>query len=316
MLAKSFEVPMCAVLSSDMLTVQKGLVRAGSGPARKSKAVSGKGENEMKQRNILWVVLGFVVLVLAFGVVTWASTNRSEVTADAPAEVAEAFYQWYTDYARPDEAGEIRNPMTDGAYRDSEFLAPVFVEQVDDILSAREMGGGDPFLCAQDVPMRYQVGEAEIRGDGATVPVTTFWTGNPMASRFMVELGQIEGRWMITHVTCTGEPVPLTAEQTVTAFYDLYLEASQRRNLLGDGGYRHLPFLAPEFVAKVEGLEPFMYDPFLCAQDIPVEVMVGKAEIVNGVARVEVTTSFAEHGFVVELTEGEMGWQIVDVICR
>jgi hypothetical protein len=270
----------------------------------------------MKNKSILWVMLGLAALATAFGLVSWASAARPVEAGDTPQAVVERFYGWYHEYMGDPWSEDWRNPLADGAYRDSEYLTPGFVARVDGM----EPRMFDPFLCAQDVPGRYEVGEAEVRGDTANVPVTTFWTGNPMASRFTVELGRVDGEWRMTGVACTGELVPLTAEQTARAFYDLYLEASQRRNMLVEGAYRHLPFLAPEFVEKVDGIiasfEMGGYDPFLCAQDIPTEVMVGEAEIVGGVARVEVTSSFVDHGFAVELTEGPMGWQIVDIICR
>jgi hypothetical protein len=119
-----------------------------------------------------------------------------------------------------------------------------------------------------------------------------------------------------------ASPAATSPVAAVEGFYGWYLGymgdpmSNEWRNPLADGAYRESEFLAPELVATVDSMQPFMFDPFLCAQDVPTEITVGEAEVNGGVARVAVTSSFVGHGFTVELTEGAGGWQIVDVICR
>jgi hypothetical protein len=110
----------------------------------------------------------------------------------APEEVVEGFYWWYIGYPG--------NPMADGVYRSSEYLADEFVQKVDAIIASFDRGGYDPFLCAQDVPGELTVEEAVVSGDGASLAVHTSFEGHT----FTVELRRVDGRWRISDVICPG----------------------------------------------------------------------------------------------------------------
>lgn len=266
-------------------------------------------------KQVVRVGLVVAIAVGAVGCAVTAGTTEA-VEGPGPEAVAEGFYDWYLDY----NAQEGANAMVDGAYRDRSELTEGLVAEVDAMIANREMGGGDPFLCAQDIPGRLSVGEVDVAGDAATITMDALYAGNPMASHFDVVLERPAGTWQIADTVCTFEQTPLTAEQTVLAFYDLYLEASQHRNLLVTEAYRDMPFLAPEFVEKVDGIiagfDRGGYDPFLCAQDVPTEVRVTEATVEGGEATVEVETSFEAHGFSVRLAERDGQWLITDVACR
>jgi hypothetical protein len=105
------------------------------------------------------------------------------------------FYGWYVWYAH-----NVGNPLVDGAYRSSEYLTGEFVQQVDGIIASFDHGGCDPFLCAQDVPESFTVGDAVVSGDRASLVVHTSFEGHA----FTVEVSEMNGRWAISDVTCVG----------------------------------------------------------------------------------------------------------------
>lgn len=58
-----------------------------------------------------------------------------------------------------------------------------------------------------------------------------------------------------------------------------------------------------------------MFDPILCAQDVPTSITTEAPLIEGSTATVHVETSFAGHAFDVLLTQEGKGWQITDVVC-
>jgi hypothetical protein len=266
-----------------------------------------------------------LMLVILVGTVTLSQTAALSPTAGAPSPVegTQGFYDWYLDYVGYQPDGTFRNAMVDGAYRTNPDLAPEFVAQIDDLLASfKGQGGGyDPFLCAQDIPTRVTVDGAQVSGEQATVTVSTFWMGNPMAHRFEVALELREGAWQIVDIRCgAGDHRPLDARETAQALYDLYLQVAEQRNPLANGLYRDLPFLAPEWVAQVDeilaGSERGGYDPFLCAQDVPSEVLAQEATVDGDTATVTMGTSFEGHGFMVELRAVDGQWLVTGVNCQ
>jgi len=123
-----------------------------------------------------------------------------------PAGAVEGFYGWYLWYAR--SAG---NPLADGAYRSSEYLTEEFVQQVDEIIASFDKSGYDPFLCAQDVPESFTLGEAAVSDDQASIVVQTSFEGHA----FTVKLSEADGRWAISDVICAepGATAPEEAPQ-------------------------------------------------------------------------------------------------------
>ena len=109
-----------------------------------------------------------------------------------PAEVVTAFYRWCIGYPG--------NPVVDREYRNSPYLAPSFIESVDEVMGSMDRGGADPLLLAQDIPERFTVDEAEVDGAVATVGVNFYWSGNAIPSPRTIELALIDGTWLITHI--------------------------------------------------------------------------------------------------------------------
>jgi hypothetical protein len=121
--------------------------------------------------------------------------------ATTPEEAVQGFYDWYLAASAYDEsAGTRLSPLTDGRYRSSEYLTEGFVQQVDEIIASFDKGGYDPFLCAQDVPESFTVGEAVVFGDTATLAVHTSFEGHG----FTVALQRVDGLWRVSDVLCAG----------------------------------------------------------------------------------------------------------------
>jgi hypothetical protein len=248
----------------------------------------------MKVRRILGA--GLAVLAVVTGVAVLAVSGpaflysaRAQVTDDVvPEEVVRGFYGEYLE-AIDLVAG--RNPLVARAYRSSEFLSEEFVAEVDELLDSFEHSAYDPFLLAQDVPESIEVGGAVVSGETARVPVETSFDDHA----FVVTLKRVDGAWLIDDVDRTPDAI-------VESFYNRYLayienDGGAMRNPLVDGFYRDCPELSEAFLAKVdETLASFdkgAFDPILLAQDVPVEVIVGEAELVGDEARVKVAMFWA-----------------------
>jgi hypothetical protein len=110
----------------------------------------------------------------------------------SPQEVVTSFFRWYIGYPG--------NPLRDGEYRTSPYLAEAFVAKVDEILASFDRGGFDPFLLAQDIPEQFTVNEAIVSENRASVTVDFYWTGNPVPTPRQVELELLDGEWKITGI--------------------------------------------------------------------------------------------------------------------
>ena len=157
----------------------------------------------------------FGVCILADGTECdeWAFFNGDcpAITPAAPAEVVQAFYNWYLDFMSDRSSGDFINPPVGGLYRDSEYLSADFIAQVDaDLANMGELGGADPILLAQDIPVRVEVQEANVSAGEATVVLLRYWGGNPEPSPMVVHLRQENGRWLISSVSM-AEPLPDSA---------------------------------------------------------------------------------------------------------
>lgn len=115
-------------------------------------------------------------------------------------------------------------------------------------------------------------------------------------------------------------------EETTEAFYAEWREwvregfAGERENPLMSGAYRESAYIAPAFAEEVDaivaGFAGGGYDPFLCAQDVPNEVVVDGAIYTESGPRVALHTSFNNHAIVVALDQGNTGaWQVRNVVC-
>jgi hypothetical protein len=159
----------------------------------------------------------FSTLVLAGVSLSLALSGCSDpASASAPPEqVVEEFYRWHLGYPG--------NSLVDRAYRDSKYLVPSFVQQVDELLSTFDKGGFDPFLLAQDLPEEITVDDAVIEGGVARVLTHQKFAGNPNLRDIIVELARIADEWKITDVNM-GDVSP----EVVTFAPQARLELSQQ----------------------------------------------------------------------------------------
>jgi len=147
---------------------------------------------------------------------------------EGPQAVVESFYRWYLGYPG--------NPLASRAYQSREELSAELVGEVDATLDGFQLGSGDPFLCAQDVPGDFRVGEANGSGSQAAVVVTMVWnagTEHESLSEIEVQLQLVEGQWKIHDITCAapeaveGQPAQTPAppeEPTAPALPEAYRE--------------------------------------------------------------------------------------------
>ena len=227
-----------------------------------------------------WILgIGLAIVVAAAGLAYAGAAAAPGHDEPAPAQVVTDFYNWYLGYARGGE--ELRNPLADGAYRSSEYLADGFIAEVDEIVASFDQGGYDPFLMAQDVPQSVTVGEAIIDGDQAQVRVDTGFEGHALT----VTLQRLDGQWQITAIT-------LAPETVVSGFYGWYLwyarGSGEMRNPLADGAYRDCGALTERFAGEIEqtlaSFDQGGFDPILLAQDVPERVAVVEATVTGGEA--------------------------------
>jgi len=174
-----------------------------------------------------------------------------------PAEVVESFYEWYRDYTNSSSAGELRNPLVDGAYQVSPFLTAEFIDRVDEQLNSLRGGGFDPFVCAQVIPDQITTDGtylSELYGPAfanrASVVVRTEYSGHV----FTVDLVRPEQGedWQISDIVCAGTPAG-----AVKAFYTWVqgcLEESPTCRLPGED-YRTSGFVTAAFIDQIETLK-------------------------------------------------------------
>lgn len=126
-------------------------------------------------------------------------TWKIDDVVPTPDVIARSFYERYLAYIRNDR-GMMRSPLVDGFYRGRPELSDSFVAELDAALAFFDKGGADPILLAQDVPVEIVVGEAELMGDRALVPLEMFWAGNPEPAARLVTVERIDRRWQIQDV--------------------------------------------------------------------------------------------------------------------
>jgi hypothetical protein len=103
----------------------------------------------------------------------------------------------------------------------------------------------------------------------------------------------------------------------VAAFYAWYLDYDG--NVLADRAYHAAPEVSADLAQDVDALlasfDKGGYDPFLCAQDVPGEVVASSMTVSSDSATALMRTDLAGHTFAVELGKGEAGWQFTGVDC-
>lgn len=112
-------------------------------------------------------------------------------------------------------------------------------------------------------------------------------------------------------------PVEPSPDQVTQDFYAWYIGYAQKANPLVDKAYRNSEALTRDFVARLDEFTagPMMFDPLLCAQDVPTSVSATATQVTGATATVHVETSFAGHAFDVRLTQVGGAWKIAEVVC-
>lgn len=207
-----------------------------------------------------------------------AATPTTAPESLTPQQVTANFYNWYLDYIGDRASDTFRNPLVDKAYHDAPYLSASFVEHIDELLASFEGGGYDPFLCAQDIPTEMTPDVVFVRNGMASVVMRSSFPNHLL----MVDLRPEGESWVIGNITCAHDPVSIA-----TTFYTWYLgyigdrATGDFRNPLVDEAYQGHPLLAESFIQEVDDLlaemreqGPGGYDPFLQAQDIPMDFSV------------------------------------------
>lgn len=234
-----------------------------------------------------------------------AAAPTAAQSTDTPQEAVEQFYAWYLDYAAS------ANPLVNRAYRDSPYLHSDLVQALDELLE--EGLFYDPILCAQDIPEEvFITGLIQDEANASALLNTSF-----AEHELVVVLTATDERWLITEIACG-----LTPPAAALAFYIRYINyadaGSDFRNPLVDGFYRNSPYLTEQLIAEMDEAltEGLFYDPFLCAQDLPLHLSAGPALITGERADLAIHTSFEGHGFTLAMQQVQPGrWQIDSVAC-
>ena len=259
----------------------------------------------------------------------WKVDDILEASLATPEGVTQLFYDEYLWYAKREG-----NPYQDGVYRTSPYLSPAFIDQVDYRQAQPQAEEIDPLVMASDYPPGVQIlaEKTEREGEQARVIVRRFTSGlepDPL----VVTLESTGKTWQIVDIGVQAGPQK--PGDAVQEFYTWYLDyigdpaVETFRNPLVDRAYREAPNLAPELVQQIDSLlessAGFGYDPFLCAQDVPLAVTPSGTFLmyeftgpqVKNSARVAVRTSFPGHWFTVDLKQDEPDtpWQISAVTC-
>lgn len=145
------------------------------------------------------LLVAALLMLVSLGITACAASAEA---AASPQMVVESFYSWALEYtAFNEETGERANPMVDGAYIARPEISAAMIDSYEATRASFEpMGGGyDPFLCAQDIPTTFRVGETVVEGDQALVTVETSFANHS----FQVELTREAGEWLISDVFCS-----------------------------------------------------------------------------------------------------------------
>ncbi|MFQ3567269.1 MAG: hypothetical protein SNJ59_09730 [Aggregatilineales bacterium] len=225
------------------------------------------------------------VLAAAFPMIAafaFAQAAAAQPASPSPSAVVASFFEAYLE--RVENIGSEGNPLANRAYADFDELSPAFIDDIDTFIGEQGFARFDPFLLAQDVPARIEIGAEVIAGDSASVALIQYWpsgSDEETARLLTVELVRANGngRWLIESINEGDEAL---AARTVEAFYLEYADfALNIGNPLVRGAHRTMGMLSDRFIAALDGLveQPLLADPVLCAQDIPLSYAISVVEV-------------------------------------
>ncbi|MFW6069599.1 MAG: DUF3828 domain-containing protein [bacterium] len=224
-----------------------------------------------------------------------------------PEGVVQLFYNWYFGQGDGDHAvGSVSyvlaaegNPLADRTYRQSPYLAPSFIADIDALLAEMEdsppdSARYDPFLHAVNHPRGFFVVTQQTtrEGDTAVVPVQLSYGQQQVTIE--VQVTRQDGRWLIGDVAGDLPDEATAAAQVVSLFSETYfgrwyayaeeqglahtgdMDLSGFLDQIGDI-YENSPFLSQAFAnAAREKLTAGgeAVDPFFLAPGIPATMEV------------------------------------------
>jgi hypothetical protein len=115
-------------------------------------------------------------------------------------------------------------------------------------------------------------------------------------------------------------------EDVARAFYLWYLDyygepgSDNFHNPVSEKAYHDSPYLTPSFIGHVDEIvagfqNRAAYDPFLCAQNIPLEVTPMGTFWHSGQASIVMSTNFPDHFITLDLQKVGEAWQISNITC-
>lgn len=245
-----------------------------------------------------------------------------------PRGVTEDFYAWYIQRWEEIRAAGSGNLLVDGRYAEYPYLSDELIASVDEHVANREMGGGDPLLCAQDFPQRVWAYEVMRPTDStALVLAQAFYEGNSTPHNLTVLLETVADQWLITEVRCGVAPQDMAAllyrEYFAQVRFNLFygLEGDLLQNPVRHWNRNVAPELLAQLIAARADAPPA--DPVSCAQDIPEAVRAevldssesrASVRILGGFPSGPDTLSFTPLTVVtMELVEGQ--WMMTEIAC-
>lgn len=246
--------------------------------------------------------------------------------ADAPGEAITDFYNWYLNYFWSGDT--FRSPLADGAYRDSEYLTQDFIERIDERLAEAGIAGlgYDLFLCAQDIPDRYEYEVIRVQPGELQVLLREYF-GAQHANNLTLMLNNSADGWQIDDVVCgdTFTPAGVTED-----FYAWYLaQWQQAQDVETDSAPltedldQEYPFLTISLRAIVD--EAIANDamggddPFVCAQEMPQSVWAYDVALTDNTTTVLAQAFFPGNNIPQNVTvslEAVNGqWTIAQITC-
>jgi hypothetical protein len=113
---------------------------------------------------------------------------------NSPEGTVKAFYTWYLAYIGDRASGEMRNPLVDKAYQESNFLSEGFIQKLDEFTT--EGISADPILMAQDIPNDFSVDP----GTEAGTAIIHLQFGTQSVHHLKINLIEVLGTWQIDGV--------------------------------------------------------------------------------------------------------------------
>jgi hypothetical protein len=118
------------------------------------------------------------------------SNQELNLSQSNPEQTVILFYDWYLNFAG--------NPLTSGAYLESNYLSERLKEAVALQLADQQMGQADPFLLAQDVPEEFKIVDTLVDDETAAIKMAFTISGQEFFRQ--IDLIRTNGVWQINQV--------------------------------------------------------------------------------------------------------------------